>query len=670
MKNISIKESKELLLPVTGLKSKEVLKEIGTIGDVESLTGDVDHDLLEKFDVEAVSVGLAAAASALSMVEQTTGLVPYRALDEGVKLLPDADTENYLSTPTFDLELFDPRKESAVAPFAFSLAANTMTGDAGLDQMYPTVNVPANAEGVLLSLIYGFNKTKFKRDDVNISGSTRINENSILAGLRSPSTVRSDANLLVPVKTAETEHLLDVDFTNDTFKHPTTGETISTAPIKFDTKFDLTTISHTAKLVTEGVFADETNLDIGGRITYIYGTVGADKLKLDVSSLPMNEIITGGSGDSKDIVLNISTEALVIDPATIKQNDGTAPVELAGVPAGLRLVYALDINGNGNMVTCDWGVRKPTIKLIKVIDVDGQSVDMLDGDGKTAADIGVQLDLTGYDLYQTVTNADLRVIANVVDVNEVAQRIGIPYGALDVYERTILSDNKGPHALTRVLSVATIKSLTRRRDIQQKALNEVLGSAGTAANGGRTKTITSVAVEPYNKSTSIDLADMLDGEEHGKREEDIAALITARIKEVIPAILFDTNYSALSKAYGRSKPGIGITFGTDLLAFMPTEIEVAGVVVKIAMTEVDTYKSDIFVYPVDTEFNSNEPTPLNFGMRLAKPDIVVTGRFDKIDGTFIVPRNRAVNTLSILHRFEVTQLNASLGKITSNQNVI
>jgi len=664
--NITIAKAQELLGGVVGLKDNAVVIQAGNTGDVESLTSPMDVDVLSGMDVESVNVGMGGAVAATIVAESISAQIPFESVEENVTLIPDVESANDLATSDLDLEYFDGRSPNLLQPFAFALAANTMVDDEGLSLMYPTVNIPSNVEGVMLSLVYGKTKTKFKRDNVGLTGQTRLNSQSVLTGLRNPSIVRSDANMLVPVFNDTNKVHLDEDFKNDAYIHPTTGEKISTAPIKFGPKFDLTTISHTSKLVSEGVFGDETSLDVGGHIEAVYGSIGDDKFKFDIATLPMNEITGGPSGDAQDLMVNISTENFVIDPAKIKQFDGTVSAELGAIPAGLSLVYGLDINGSGNMETCDFGIRTPTIVLLKVIDADGNDVDTEAGDGAAAVAVGEKLELTSYDLKQTVTNADLRVIANVIDVGEIGQRIGIPYGAVDSYEKTIISDAR-PARADALLSIATIRSITRSKDLKVKAVKETIRSIGTDVNGGRTKTITSTAINAYYREEALDLANMLDAEEHGKREADIAGLLAVKIKAILPAILYDTNYAALSKAYGRNTPGIGITFGTDLIPFMPETIEINGVTVKLAMTTVEEFRSDIFVFPIDAEHNpsSKVMVPLNLGVKITKPDIVVTGTFNKISGTFVVPRTRVVNTCSILHRFKVSQIDAALSKITS-----
>jgi len=662
---ISLVAASALVGGMVDLKDTEVVKGLADTGDVESVQGKMDLATSGVvMDAENVEAGLNAVATALSFVNSDNTPVALQ-LGENSKKFADLEAAEH-DADLGDLEYFEPSDPSILKPFAFALSANSLNGDAGLDLMYPTVNIPSNVEGALLTIPYGFVKSKFSRDDAAISGETRLNAKSVLSGLRNPTIVNSDANLLVPVSNAKNDSYLDVtDFKTENYKHPTTGESITTAPILFDKKFDLTTIAHTTKLVSEGVFGDETSLDIGGQITYVYGKIAGDAFKFDVSSLPMNEIIAGGSGDNKDLVINISTENFIIDPTSIKKFDGTASDELAKIPNGLRLVYALDINGNGNEQTCDFGVRKPTLKLLKVINVKGETVDMTDGEGKTAADVGNGLTLTSFDLNQTVTNADLRIVANVIDVGEYAQRIGVGYGSVDAYERTILSDKK-PAVANTLLSIATIRSLTRKRDLQLSALKKTLRNGATNVNGGKTKNLTSVVILPYSKESNIDLSGMLDSEEHSERGADIAGLIAGKIATIIPSMVFDTDYAALTKVYGRGTIGIGVTFGSELLPFMPTELTMPGVEVKFAVTEIDELKSDIFVYPIDLNHNANELTPLNFGVRLAKPDLVVSGVYNKVQGTYVVPRNRVETLVDILHHFKVSNISGAMDKITSN----
>jgi len=659
-KTINIATAAEHLAGVLGLKESETLKQIGATGDVESI---VSNMTIEALDTESVEAGIAAAAAAASMVENTNKVIPIDTMEGNGKLIADLETSNSTVNVGLDLEYFEPSNPAILKSFSFALAANTLKGDAGLDQMFPVVNIPSNVEGALLTLPYGFVKSKFTRDDVNVSGETRMNAKSVLTGLRNPSIVNSQANLLVPVSNAKNNSVLDVDYKTENYKHPTTGELITTAPIKFGAKFDLTTIAHTAKLVSEGVFADETSLDIGGHVTNVYGTIDADKFKFDIASLPMNEIIAGGSGDAKDLVLNIGTEHFVIDPATMKQFDGSATAVINAIAPGLKLVYSLNINGAGNEATCDWGISAPIVKLIKVVNADGEEQDVTKGEAKAAYEIGVKLELTSYDLNQTVTNADLRIIANVIDVGEMGQRIGVGFGAVDSYESTLLTDNK-QHMAQTLLGVATVRSNTRKRDLQLLALKANTRDGSANVNGGGTKNLTSKVLTPYEgKSTTIDLAGILDSREHSERGEDISSLLGLKIASVIPAMIFDTNYASLVNVYGRGKIGIGVTFGSDLIPFMPESISCPGVEIKMALTEVSSLKSDIYVYPMDLEHNSSVLTPLNYGVRLSKPDLVVTGKFDKISGTFVVPRNRVEVLVDIIQKFSVTNIPASLDKL-------
>lgn len=659
---LTLEAATAALAGVTELNDIEsVRKATGTL-DIESIKGAVDVTSMDglTLDAEQQQAGMLSVLGALAMAEGNTATIAVSVPDR-VKMLPDL--ESFGVDTGLDLEAFDAKNPNILKPFAYALSANTVQGDPGLDLMFPTVNVPSNVEGVFITMPYGLVKSKFNRDDITLTGETRLNERSILTGLRNPSTVNSEANLLVPVSNVKNDPYLDNDFETANYKHPTTGELITTAPIKFDAKFDLTTVAHTDKLVSEGVFADETNLDVGGHIVAIFGNLGTDKLKFDISSLPMNEITGGPSGDSQDLLISISTEKLILDPAEIKQYDGTVTAVLSTIPAGLKLVYALDINGAGNMRTCDFGIRKPTLRLLAVVDSAGTPLDTtVPGDAQAAAVIGEQLELTSYELYQTVTNSDLRIIANTIDVGERGQRIGIPYNALTSFEGTILTDKK-PAVAENLLALATITSLIRKRDQQLTALKTVIYNAGTFVNGGSTKALTSIVLTPYNKEEVIDLAATLDSRQHGERGDDIGGLIAGKIESIIPAMIFDTNYAGLTTIYGQGKPGVGVVFGSDILPFMPKEIILPGVEVRMAMSEVSELRSSIHVFPIDLNHNESTARPLNFGLRFAKPDLVVTGVFNKIQGTFIVPRAATAVMVDILHTFNITNIQAALGKI-------
>ena len=669
-KIVSLSEA-QLALANSGvvLKDSKVIQSAAVTGDVEELTRNIDVESTNTFDMEAGMQGLVAA---VDFAERRSMAPTAVVLPEGVRLISgDLETAG-ADTVVLDREYFSPENPKVLKSFSMALASSTVNGDAGLEQMYPTVNVPANVEGILLTLPFGSIRSKFLRDDPSITGAEKLAKQSVYNGLRNPNVVKSGANALIPVSNAKNDVYLDNDFNIVDYVHPTTGEKITTAPILFDTKFDLVSIAHTTQLLSDGVFDNDTNLDIGGKILAVYGKIEADKFMFDISTLPMNEISAVGVGDQRDIGIGINTQSFVIDPALIRMIDGTVSPELDKIAAGLKLVYSLDITGQGNLVTCDWGVSKPIYKLLKVVDVDGNTVDtsVALSDGETAAAVGNALVLTSYTLDQTVTNTDLKIIANVIDVEEIGQKIHVHFNAMDVYERTILSDNN-PVMAQNILATAITRGIIRKTDIQARALRASVRNAATDVNGGTTNSLVSAVVTPYNVTEPLNLATLLDSKEHSTRKEDIAALIEGKIKSKLSAMFYDTNYSALVAAYGRDKIGVGITYGTNLIPFIPTEeIAVDGMEIRKALTIVKDFENDIFVYPIDLSHNSVTPAPLNFGMRVAKADLVVTGIYDKTQGTYVIPRQRAVTMVEILQTFNVSGMTEALEKIAANSHAV
>ena len=639
---------------------------------VESFKEELETSLgtdLEAFAPTNAAMVAALAGAAMVAGERQPRSAP--ALDGATQV---ADTSPR-AIPDSDVEAYSDTNFANTAGYTFAYNGQTALQDDAIEALFKSVLVPTDKSAVNLTFESDMVVSEITRDLKN--GFGKFNRVSIAQAYKL-GKLNTTANILVPVVDGEkTESFLDMTHVK-TIKHPSTGETIQTAPLKIGKNVALMGISQTPGQVSKGLM-DGTDIIDSVTITDVYARIGEEDIMLPLAGYNIDNVRERGIDEDMSIDIQIvlgESNPYRIALNTLTKTNGTA-VTFA-TSSTLFANVALVLTGTGNFESDELALYEGEFKLISVVDVNGVEQDMTvaDSEAKKVADAFEDCAITGYDHISYCENQNERRKGDIVNIADTVKQYDIRYKAL-LFAPLPMSGDKNRRyeravkALIRLGHARASEDAISILDAHLKGLNN-LKNSGVDMATVTTDVITTSAIKPFFQTQAINLATAIDSLRHGKRIEDIQGLIGGKIARAIQAMAYESNYTTAYKLFhnmrGDMKIGINVICGGNVAGFIPEDINVGNEFVVKKIVGLQRY-FDNKVIVVFTDLNSGEleATPFGYGLRYFSPEVVVEGIGPhNMNGVRTHIYSRHVVTTDTVAVFTLSGIDAAFGKITQN----
>lgn len=553
------------------------------------------------------------------------------------------------------------------------------------EMFFHRVTVPSDNMGVAVTI----RLTQVMRDRKHaLNGdATDFGRKNLVFGMIDPSILRNDSTRAVPVYRAENaaKFAVGIAASNKVFE----GETISTAPLRFGTELNLSSMSQTAAMLAAGT-ADRTDaLDPDAKIDVVYlalptGTPGTKQyIAIPTGHLATNNFIWSGQDLAKVQKLNFETKQLWIQPTgkTIAGADLVAPLAVIktnnlAVRLGGYFSGSLNVE-EGRMI-----VNANGLKVLEVIDLD-TGVVLPAGDSAVTAIVAAiegnaDAGWAGYDVEARRANANKAERGDLLDTQYYTQIWGVPFRSPITALRPVHEQFHTESADLELLSQATyirasgaaVDTIFQTIDL----LRAIKGSEVSAKDVPELLGVARFLIKPYLLEGNIVLEDNTQITDSAQLAGAISAVLVNRIRDAVYRIFRD---SQLQGAVEAGAPGTTdyptVLVGCDPMLsrylMVDGDMRVIGPDFKMEVRTSPALKMQNkivvgFGYP--GQVSTDAVQPFHFGSFLWSPDLAMVVQISREGRTSkeltVQPRFRHIVNLPVMAVLNVSGIEAVVGK--------
>lgn len=531
-------------------------------------------------------------------------------------------------------EAYDEKDNRNVVAYSFSYNLQAARQNEFGEALFPTITVSPDQLGLQVQIRL-FQVMEDKKRD--ISGSiTQFNKRNLIRAQIEPDLLKIDSTKMIPV--VRPQSLADFVAATDIAPAPALldGESIMTAPLKMGRKFDLLGLSQTDTLLEAGIMDSSDAIDPSVTLSAIYMKVGDDKIRFSTENLPTSVFAPAAQGLHRLMNLNFTTSSLLINAST-KNAAGAALVTLAPIVDGEYIVrLECTVNGSINLELGDTLVTQGLIQVGQVQDSTTGNLLPLDaGVGKDIADLFANATVFGYDLRAYRTNSNRRQRGTLLDISSYTQLYSVflrgPISVLHPVTQDTSSEATDLDGLVTATHVATSNAAVDALLSADQTLSEFVDSRDTAGVGPDTMGIGRFLVRPAYSTDSLDVATDIDSLTAADRINDLTALLTNKIRDMVYKLWIQSGYGPASEAYygpGSKTPTVIIATDPYISRYLTItgDIRLSGheFEVKVVSSFNQKMTGKLFVafgqFDADT---NNKPCPLHLGNMAWKPELTV-----------------------------------------------
>lgn len=532
------------------------------------------------------------------------------------------------------VEAYDESNNRNVTVYSVAYNLTASRQDEFGETFFPTITVSPDSVGfaVNVRLVQVFND--FKR---NISGALdNYNKVNIIRGLADPTVLKNELTRAVPVHRAESV----ANFVANTDVAPAAlvidGESILTAPLRFNRKFSLIALSQTDALLANGAMDPTDSIDPGGlSLRAVYAKVGNNVLKFMTKDLALSQFVAAPQGNHRQMNLMFTTDALLINKDS-RRHDGSAldGALLAGaVTADMIARVSISVSGTINVETGETNVgNMGSLTVVTVKDATGEILDHnTAGAAKDFADAIQAGSLIGYDLHAYRANQNRRQRGQLLDVQFFQQTYTVPFRAPITALKPVNTDSTGEASDLAALITATqvrtsnaaVGQVLNTANVLKSFIDTRDGAAPDILGVGR------LLVKPTFVEKIIDMATAIDSVKSHERAADVQAVLVNTIRDMAFRLWRDSEYQAAATALkGGTPTNPTVIIGTDPVLARYIQIDGdlrtagASFEVKVVSTLDERMRGRIAVSFGDFS-NVSEANPLHFGNMAWKPELTV-----------------------------------------------
>lgn len=655
--------------------------------NIKAAFSDADVSL-ENFQLEAGAVAALAAGDVETYFRRA---IDTTVSQEGVTVIqPEPSgrhgTVNFLDRPA--LESFDNQELDKHVPYSIAFNVQASRQDDFGEAFYPTTVVTPDQAGLDISI-----QRTLVMEEVRHQSSGKAvgwDRRNLLDAVVDYSILANNATKVVPVVLADNSNADKfVDATLVAPREIKVDRTpVLTAPLRMGTEIDLLGISTHQGLIGAGLMDSTDALDARIGLDKIYLTATADDgvgavtevFPFSVSRMPRADFVKSVEGDHREMNLVFSTKDLVLDGET-RTAEGAASTLLQPLfDSNYSVRLKVNINGSVNLETAHGTVYSSPVEVVALYETDpatGNAVELpLTGPAADAVRNALgTLQMVGYSLNATRSNANLRTRGLLLNVNEYTERYTIPMGSPISVPAPVSSDRSASD-LTSLVAAARIytsnnavTSLLNYADTLKAYVTNLprFGEDGLTIEG-----IGRFLVRPFYEELELDLTREINSITSHERSADVKALLVDAIREISYRMYRDTNYqAALDALTGSAGQRPRLVIGTDPTLANHLQVtgdtRTAGIAFdhEIVSTTDRRMRGKIvfsFVRP-----NAAGGDPLTFGCHGWIPELTSTVQLTRqgatVKETTVQPRSRHVNTLPVLGVINVTGMEVLRQKV-------
>lgn len=460
---------------------------------------------------------------------------------------------------------------------------------------------------------------------------------------------------------------------------------VTTAPIKFDTDFNLLGLSATDALLATGAQNHRDTLEPGAKIKSVYFKSGVDVIRLPVIGLKTNVFIGSQQGDQQETILNMRTRLAV--GQSLSRYDGTAlsgPMK-AIVTGDLRLKLALQIGGLINIETGNGKVNKPSIAMVALVS-GATGLEITDGPVFTAVKEAVAgIEFLGFEARVFRTNANRRQTGDRLNTRRFNFHYVVPYRDPITAERPAhKQEEQDAQDLTNLLA------LTRVR-IENEAIDHIIETAesletyidmrDTDAEATDVVGLAQYYLIPTFVKHNIDLRDYVDSIKSSDRARDIQAAIVTKLRDIVSRMYTDSQFKAgtdIQSGGTLPKPQVNVLCDPILARYIlePGELRTLGDFELVLTTALNkNLRGQMYIsFRMPGQESANEPCIFNFGHLVMSPELVLAANMTREGSYFaetqVQPRYEFMVLNPVMAHLTVTGVKEVLGKVPGLTTVV
>lgn len=657
MLNTAVEDLKVILQGI----AKENVEEFGA---TETGEADVSDAQLEAAQAAAV---MAEDPEAV-MAQQSVAVPASNEYNEVVAV--ESIVSDGFSKRAFAKEAYDESANRNAASYSVVYNLKAARQDEFGEALFPTVTVTPDNVGFAVSIRLVQVYDDFKR---SITGNIdKYNMVNIVRGFADPTVLKNELTRAVPVYRTESAQHFYSDVPAAAVVVEDGGESVNTAPLKFNNNFSLIALSQTDALLANGTMDPSDSIDPGGlRLRNVYAKIGDNVLKFVTKDLPLAVFHAAPQGVHRLMNLNFTTDTIMLNKDTTRYNGAALDGALAGVVSGDYIVrVAISVTGNIDVQKGDTHLMASSIRVVQVQDEDGVVVDhTVAGAAKTLADAIEGGTLGGFDLIAYRANANRRQRGQLLDIQYFNQLYTVPFRSPITALKPVNSDSSSEAGdLAGLISATQIRT-------SNAAVTQLLDTADTlkrfvdSRETTRGPAILGVArylVKAAYLEDAVDAVADLDSLTATQRAQDLQALLVNKVRDMAFSLWRDSEYQAMAtvmKGGAADTPTVIIATDPVLARYLQIDgdLRTAGAKfeVRLVSTLDNRMKGKIAVTFGDFT-NTNEPNPLHFGNMAWKPELTLNlpiSRGGQISKELTVqPAFLHITNLPILGMIEVSNV--------------
>jgi hypothetical protein len=617
------------------------------------------------------------------------------------KAMADLKPENgAISTESLDIDQLDMSVlstesydgQSITNALYYSIAFNIGAAkqDEFAEAFFPTIVIDPMQSGITIEAEYVSIMKEFSRSITGKSDAASFDQKPLIKAIYDNDLLGSDKNRLVPVLRDENKSLF-ID--SLPFVDQTSGESITTAPLRLGETVGLLGISQTDAMIAKGVMDNTDTLDRTLNLQRLYFSLSdevpgiedpavseavTENFFTDVSILPYSNFTYSTQDHNKDMSLNFSTKGIIIDTSATKIANGELSRVLDALPANHKVKLAVKLHGEANAKTGDISVYGSSVKVTEVINAAGDVIPATSTDYATIVAAFEAVKLTGYTVEAYRTNSNQRTKGTLITSDKFTQVYNVPLRsgtAIILPTNNQLGTDGDASKLSGQIVTTGYKmsSWAVRTIVDFATVLKNLTSNGVNS-GVELDGIGRHFVDTYFSESTMDLGDYVDSISSSARKEDIQAALVNKIEEAAMSMFIDSNYGV---AYDTLRPGEAkktVIVGTDaklkqyICGKGGSTIEIGDFEVKVVSSVNPLVKGKMFIsFGVFDDKRNTEANPLQFGCNAYAPTLNTDTT--RTDGGAVnrvlnnMPRFRHIINLPVLTVINVADINGVLGKV-------
>lgn len=559
------------------------------------------------------------------------------------------------------MENFDDKDNRNAKVTSMSYNLNAAQQNEFGETFFPTVTISNDQVGIAVSIrLISVIKDFTRNADASLADFRRRN---IVRALLDHTILKNDSNKLVPQYTAQTSQWFSTDI--GTFKRDVEGVEHNTGALVVNKEIgDLIRLGYPE--ATPHALNQGDTIDPAVGVAAVYAVIGASKVRLNLKSYKRAGFLAAPEDDSRLQNLNCALDTIAITPSMTQFNGAAMGAELAVLKANEWTVQLkLNMSGNINVARGNGRVDVTEFSLVKIMDKDGEIVDITAGDGKAIADAIKKESIVGWDIDGRLSNLNRRQRGQIMDTTVYNQVWTVPLRSPITYPRPVNATSETDAADLAVLVSTThartsneaVTTLFEAADMFEEYASHVkhdLDAIPPERFG-----VTRLLVRPTYKTKTIDLTKIVNNQNSKEKEADIAAEMMLQIKNVAYEMYRDSGFQAFIESGAAGVTGnptvlIGTDPYTSRFVFVPSDTRTMGpdFQFKVVTTPDERFQGNIviaFGYP---ELFKGEINPAHFGNMLWAAETVLVLQMNRSGDaqkeTTVQPRFRHIINVPVM----------------------